>query len=164
MNSLPWLGLLTAAAPQAAEQQILDLDNTVFVILGLFLLLAVLLTQYLWKPYLQVKTERTTRVEGYREQAARMDADAEARLRQIDTQLAQARREGSAALAQARTEAQAREQVLVAEAVATAQAQLAEARGRIEQALATQRAAAQGRAAELGRRAAERVLGRPVVS
>ena len=42
-----------------------------FVQLGIFLLLALVLWQFLWRPYLRVRGERVTRVEGYRQDAVR---------------------------------------------------------------------------------------------
>ena len=48
--------------------------------LGLFLLLLLVLRQFLWKPYLRVLGERTTRIDGYKQDAVRLDAEAAARL------------------------------------------------------------------------------------
>ena len=76
-------------------------------------------------------TERVARVEGYREEAARLEADAEQRLARADVQLAEARRVGAGERAVARAEAHAREQTLLAEANAAAQKKLADARVRL---------------------------------
>ena len=66
---LPFLPLVLAPAPQSHEPQLIDLDQTVFVQLGIFLLLVLVLYRFLWKPYLRVRGERVTRVEGYRQDA-----------------------------------------------------------------------------------------------
>src|SRR5688572_5592005 len=113
-----FLVAVAQAAPQAPEQQLLDLDGTVFVMLGLFLVTAFVLNQWLWKPYLRVREERVTRVDGYRQEAARLEAEAQARLQRVEAQLAEARRVGSAERARARAEAQAREQAILAQAQA----------------------------------------------
>jgi len=54
--------VLAPAAPQSHEPQLIDLDGTLFVQLGLFLLAVVVLYRFLWKPYLRVRDERVTRV------------------------------------------------------------------------------------------------------
>jgi F-type H+-transporting ATPase subunit b len=149
-----------ATAPQAPDQQLMDIDATVFVQLGLFLLTMFLLTKLLWRPYLRVRQERTTRVEGYREEAARLEQEAAVRLTRVEAQLAEARRAGSLERAKARNEAQAREQKLVAEAQAAASRTLAEARSKLDAAFAAEASRLQERAATLGREIAEKVLGR----
>jgi hypothetical protein len=70
----------------------------------------------LWRPYLRVRTERVARVEGYREEAARLEADAERRPARADVQLAGGAPGRAGERAVARGEAHAREQTLLAEA------------------------------------------------
>src|SRR6188768_4112537 len=124
------LALLLTAAPQAHEPQLIDVDGTIFLQLGIFLVLMFVLGQFLWKPYLRVRTERVARVEGYREEAVQLEADAA---------LAEARRTGAGERAVARAEAHAREQTLLAEATAAAQRKLADARGRLIAAVQVER-------------------------
>lgn len=154
-------GLLTSA-PQSPAPQLIDLDGTIFVQLGLFLLLLLILRRFLWDPYLRVRGERVSRVDGYREAATAMDADAAARLTRTEAQLAEARRIGTGVRATARTEAQAREQTVLAEATAAAQKTLAEARARLNGVLDGERAKLTARAAEIGREAASKILRREV--
>lgn len=156
------VSLISATAPQAAESQLLDVDGTVFVMLGLFLLTLVLLTPLLWRPYIRIRGERATRIDGYRSQAEQMQADAKARLEKVEKQLTEARREGAGALAVARAEAQSREQTLLAQAHAKAQTTLAEAKGKLEAAMAAQMANLDLKAQALGKEAAAKVLGRSV--
>jgi F0F1-type ATP synthase membrane subunit b/b' len=153
-----------ARAPQAPDQQLLDLDATVLVMLGLFLLTSVVLTQWLWKPYLRVREERVGRVDGYRQEAARLETEAKTRLAHVEAKLADARRAGSSERARARTEAQAREQAILAEAQAAAARSLAEARARLDSAFAAEQARLHERASALGREIGEKVLGRGVTS
>jgi F0F1-type ATP synthase membrane subunit b/b' len=147
-------------APQAGESQLLDIDNTVFVMLGLFLVLAFILTQWLWKPYLRVREERVRRVEGAREEADRLEADAAARLARIEAQLTEARKASQAERAQARAAAVAREQEIVAAAQEAARKQLIEARGKLDIALASERTRLAAHAQALGREIASKALGR----
>ncbi len=151
---------VATAAPQAEEQQLLDLDASVLVTLGLFLLLAVVLSRWLWKPYLRIRTDRTQRVEGYKDQAVRLDKEAADRLAKVQADLAQARREGSVERARSRAEGQSREQVILAQAQAQAERALGLARAQVEAAMVREKATLTTRAQALGRTAAERVLGR----
>ena len=142
--------------------QLIDVDGTALVQFGLFLLLVVILTKLLWKPYLRVKAERVSRVDGYRKEAQRMDSDAAGRLAQAEAALAEARRVGSGDRAKARAEAHATEQALLATAQADAQKELGAARGRLEVIVARERTRIQTVAAEMGAEAARRILGRNV--
>ena len=122
----------------------------------------IVLGRFLWRPYLRVRTERVARVEGYREEAARLEADAEQRLARADVQLAEARRVGAGERAVARAEAHAREQTLLAEANAAAQKKLAEARKRLNGVVDAERKKLQADASQVATAAARKILGREV--
>jgi F-type H+-transporting ATPase subunit b len=154
----------SARAPEAHGPQLLDVDGTVFLSFGLFLLTMFALNSLLWKPYLRVREARSTRVEGYKEDAKRIDADATTRLGHVEAELAEARRAGSQERARVRIQAQKREQEILSTAQAAAQKSLADARSRIETALTRERATLAARAETLGHEAAERILGRKVAS
>lgn len=156
--------LLVPSAPESHEPQLIDLDQTVFVQLGIFLLLMLVLWRLLWRPYLRVRGERVTRVDGYRQEAVRLEADAAERLARADAALTQARRQGAGERAAARAEAQVREQTLLAEANADAQRTLAAARVRLEAMVATERGKLGVQAGEVARAAARKILGREVTT
>ena len=156
------LALLLTAAPEAHEPQLIDIDRTIFIQLGIFLLVLFILTRFLWKPYLRVRTERVARVEGYREEAARLETDAQQRLTRADAALAEARRVGAGERAVARGEAHAREQTLLAEANAAAQKKLAEARTRLNAVVDTERKKLEADSSEVAMAAARKILGREV--
>jgi F-type H+-transporting ATPase subunit b len=160
MNSA--LALLLQAAPEAHEPQLIDIDGTIFIQLGIFLLLLLVLNQFLWKPYLRVRTERVARVDGYREEATRLEADAQQRLSRADAALAEARRVGAGERAVARAEAHAREQTLLAEASAASQRKLAEARTRLNATVETERKKLETDSAAVAMDAARKILGREV--
>ena len=156
------LFLLSTVAPQSPEPQLIDLDGTAFVQFGLFLLLMLVLRQFLWRPYLKVLGERTTRVDGYKQEAVRLDAEAAERLAKAEAALAEARRVGAGERVEARAAAHKREQEVLAAANATAQKTLAEARARVTASLTAERAKLQQTAAEIGAQAARKILGREV--
>ncbi len=153
-----------ATAPQSAEPQILDLDGTHFVMLGIFLIQLLVLLHFLWKPYLRVRDERVNRVHGARENALQLEAEAATRLSRIEAALAEARRGGNAETARLRVEAQTREQQIVAEAQAAAHKLLVEARAKLDQALAAEKANLQAQTSLLAGEIAEKALGRRLAS
>jgi F-type H+-transporting ATPase subunit b len=153
---------LSDVAPQSHEPQLIDLDGTVFIQLGLFFVLMLVLRQFLWRPYLKVKGERVTRVDGYREDAVKLEAEAAKRLAQAEAGLADARRVGAGERAEARAVAQRREQELITSANVAAQKTLADARARVDAALQSERTKLQQTAAEIGMQAARKILGREV--
>jgi len=155
---------MLAAAPRSAEAQLLDIDGTVFVMLGIFLVLLLILWVFLWRPYLRVRDERVARVDGAREKAAQLDADSTTRLARIETALAEARRGGNAETSKLRLEAQVREQQIITEAQDAAHKMMVQARTEIEAALATEKANLQKYTDQLGRQIAEKTLGRRLAS
>jgi F-type H+-transporting ATPase subunit b len=155
---------LLAAAPRSAEAQLLDIDGTVFVMLGIFLVLLLILWVFLWKPYLRVRDERVARVDGAREKAAQLDTDSAARLARIETALAEAQRHGNAETGKLRLEAQSREQQIITEAQDAARKMMVQARAEIDAALATEKANLQRHTDLLGRQIAEKALGRRLAS
>jgi F0F1-type ATP synthase membrane subunit b/b' len=163
MNSAPLLVTLLTA-PSSPEPQLIDLDGTFFIQLGVLFVLMLALTRLLWKPYLRVRAERVSRVEGYREEAARLEADAQQRLERAEGALAEARRVGAGERAVARAEAHAREQTLLAEAGAAAQRTLSEARARVAATVATERAKLDTSATATAREAARKILGREMAA
>jgi F-type H+-transporting ATPase subunit b len=150
----------TGTAPRSAEAQLLDLDGTVFVMLGIFLVLLVVLWLLLWKPYLRVRDERVARVGGARDKAVQLEAEAAARLSRIEGALAEARRAGTAETSKLRLEAQAREQQILAEAQAAARKMMTEARAQLDATVAAEKATLQLQTALLAREIAEKALGR----
>lgn len=152
------------SAPHAHAPQLMDVDGTLFIQLGLFVVAALVMTKLLWKPYLRVRGERVSRVDGYRKDAVRMEADAATRLARAETQLAEARRVGSGERSVARAEAQAREQTLIAEAQAEAQRALSAARIRLDSTVTAEKARLDAGARETATRVARRILGREVTS
>ena len=154
--------LLLTAVPQSHEPQLIDVDGTVFIQVGIFLVVLLVLGRFLWKPYLRVPIERVARVEGYREEAVKLEADAQQRLARADAALAEARRTGAGERAVARAEAHAREQTLLAEATAAAQRKLAEARTRLNATVAAERKKLEDGSSAVAVEAARKILGREV--
>jgi F-type H+-transporting ATPase subunit b len=156
--------LALASAPQAPEAQLLDLDGSVFIMLGIFLVLLLILWQLLWKPYLRVRDERVARTEGVRASATELEGKAAARLARVEAALADARKSGGAEIAKLRQEAQARERQIIAESQEAARQMLAEARAGLDASVTAEKAALQSETSVLARQIAEKALGRRLAS
>lgn len=83
----PMLGTIAAGG----EHPLIDIDGTVLIQFGLFLLMAFLATQWLFKPYLRMRDERTEGIEGARQEAEAFSAEADAKLADYEAKLAAAR-------------------------------------------------------------------------
>ena len=155
---------LLAAAPRAEESQLLDIDGSVVVMLGIFLVLLLILWRFLWRPYLRVRDERVGRTEGAREKAAQLEADAATRMAKVEGALTEARRAALAEMGTLRQGAQAREQQLIAEAQEAARKMLGEARAKLDVAVANEKANLREQTAVIGRQIAEKALGRSLAT
>ena len=164
LTQLRALTPLLLSAPRSEEAQLLDLDGTVFVMLGIFLALLLILWRFLWRPFLRVRDERVARVEGAKTKAAQLEADAVARVARIEIALADARRAANLETAKLRREAHAREQQIVADAQHSSHTLMVEARAKLDDALAAERTNLQKRTGDLARQIAEKALGRRLAS
>ncbi|MBI5485878.1 MAG: hypothetical protein HY905_00955 [Deltaproteobacteria bacterium] len=97
-----------ASAVWASARSIVDIDATLLVQLGLFLLCFLLLRGLVFKPLIRLADERRAQTTGMREEAKRLDTDADGRTKSLarslqDTKLdAQAEREKIRLLAKQR--------------------------------------------------------------
>ena len=89
--NLPAITVLAAGD----EHPMLDMDLTVLLMLGIFLIVWAAATKLLFKPYLKMRDERTAGVDGAREEATRMNAEADAQLVAYNEKLNTARAEAS---------------------------------------------------------------------
>lgn len=96
-----------------AEQPLIDLDNTLFLQALVFAIMAFLASRWLFKPYLRMREEREEGIEGAREEAERLTAEADARLSDYEGKLKDARERAMAEQRKVRAEAAASEQKLL---------------------------------------------------
>src|SRR5262245_8876343 len=59
---------------------IIDLDSTILLQVGVFVITGLLLTRYLFRPYLKVSQARADGIEGARAEARQMDDEAQAKM------------------------------------------------------------------------------------
>lgn len=141
---------------------LVDIDNTVFVQLGIFLLLLIVLTRFVFKPYLALRAERSLRIEGAKEEALKLSADAESKLGSYEEQILKTRREAAASRVEIRKQGESAAVSRLSEARANADAKLETARLKLSKSADAAQLALRARADVIARVAAQKLLGREV--
>jgi F-type H+-transporting ATPase subunit b len=154
--------ILALAAEAAKDPPIIDLDSTIFLQLGIFIVTALVLSRFLFRPYLEVKTARGAGTEGAKDEARRMAEEADARLADYEQALAKARSKASAERAKLQGEAVKRENEITEAARASNQVAIEEARRKLDTDATAARKQLEPRAQEIARAIARKILGREV--
>jgi len=151
-----------AADVPVAKAALIDIDATLFVLLGLFLLLYVFLRVALFRPVLRVFDEREKRIEGAKAEAREMQEKATTALFQYEAFLKEARAQGAQDREALRVEGQKLAREIVDVVRKETSAELAKGKAVLQAELATAQASIDREAAALAQQAATRLLGRPV--
>jgi len=145
-----------AAVVWASARAIVDIDATLLVELGLFLLCFLLLRGLVFKPLLRLVDERRAQTQGMREEARKLDADADERNKRVLGALQQTKLEGQAERERMRQQSKQREQEILRTAKDEAARLQEAARARVE----AQRADAERAGAEQSRELATGIAAR----
>src|SRR5262249_9341329 len=130
---------------------IIDLDSTVFVQLGVFIVTALILSRFLFKPYLAVRNARVAGIEGAKDEARRMDEEATAKIAEYEHAFNAARSKANLERAKLQAEAVVREREITEAARAATTQALDEARARVSKEAEAARAELAPRAKEIAR-------------
>ncbi len=149
-----------AAAEKATP--LIDLDGTVFVQFGLFLLTMAVLYVLLFRPYLKVRDAREHHIDGARDEAKSMAERSATMEREVEAQIVKARQRGIEERNGLRAEGVAHEQRVLAEARAVAQKEIDGGRASAARDREAARAALLAESGAIGRKVAARILGREV--
>jgi F-type H+-transporting ATPase subunit b len=149
-------------APPMQEHPLIDIDHTVWIQLALFFVVAFVCSRLLFRPYLKMRDERTAGIEGARDEAARLSAEADARLDRYQGQIQAARTRAQDERRKIRTEAAERQRQLGDRARAESTASLDEAKARIRAESDAARGQLLPRAEQLAGDIADALLGRKV--
>ena len=122
--------LLTAAAEEA-EPPLIDVDGTLYVQFALFLIMLLILSRVLFKPYLKLRDDRHKGIEGAREEAHGMEGKARQIVADYDAKLTAAKQRGAEERQRLRTEGAIHERQVLGAARDEAQKALDGARGKI---------------------------------
>ena len=118
-------------AAKGGEHPLIDIDLTIVIQLAIFVALSLLATQWLFKPYLKMRDDREKGIEGAREEAGKLSAEADTRLADYDAKLASARDRARKEQHEIRAEASTHHRELMEKTRATAAADMEEARGKL---------------------------------
>jgi F-type H+-transporting ATPase subunit b len=163
--SLLVVSTFTDAGRALAEGGVtVDLDLTLFVQLGFFLVLLFVLKPTLFDPMMRLFEERESRIEGKRNDATKEDERSAKALAKYESILAKAQVAGATERDAIRAEGLKREVELMTKVRAEVAATLEQGRSEIAREAKAARAELHAEARALGRDAASRVLGREVSS
>ncbi len=101
---------VAAATVLASARSIVDIDGTLLAELVLFLLCFLLLRSLVFKPLLRLVDERRAQTEGAREEAKRLESDADQRTKKVTRAVQQAKVEASEERERLRQQSKQREQ------------------------------------------------------
>ena len=141
---------------------LLDFDGTAFIQFGVFVVVAIVATQFIFKPYLKMRDERDEGTEGARKEAAAMAAQADSNLSDYEAKLAAARDRANNERRTVRAEAVARERELGDKTRAEIAEATKAAEEKVEQEASAARAELLPKASALGHTIASRLLDREV--
>jgi F-type H+-transporting ATPase subunit b len=139
-----------------------DLDASLLVQIGLFVVLLVILKPLLFEPMLKLFEEREKRIEGTRREASKEDERSAKALAKYEAILAKAREAGSAERDVLRADGTKREAELMARVRAQTSTTIEQGRAAIASEARNARAALGQEAHVLARAIAARILGREV--
>jgi F-type H+-transporting ATPase subunit b len=154
--------LVLLAAEGHKPAPLVDIDGTVFVQFGLFLLLLIVLNKFVFRPYLALMKERDANIDGARTEAQQMNARAGTDLESYEDQVMNARKEAAVVRGQFREEGEKAAGDLLAEARNQSDAKITAAREKIQRSADAARLALRTRADGIAKEIATRLLGREV--
>jgi len=155
--------LTQASSTIASGQALIDIDLTVLVQFGLFMLLFIVANKFLFQPYLKLRAHRKTETEGARAEADRMTAEADAKLADYEKQLAKARANATTESDKVRAEAAQHEREATDKARVAAVAAIEEAQAKVRKETEAARAELMPQADVIAKSIASKLLGREVV-
>jgi F-type H+-transporting ATPase subunit b len=146
----------------ASGHPLIDIDWTVAVQFGLFLLLFAISNKLLFQPYLRLRERRKQGIDGARAEAERMTAQADAKLADYEKQLGAARSRANEEGRKVRAEASQHEKDVTDKARGEAQKAIDEATAKMRQETEAARLQLLPQANTLARQIASKLLGREV--
>jgi F-type H+-transporting ATPase subunit b len=151
-----------AAQALAAGHPLIDIDLTVLVQFGLFLILFVVANKLLFQPYLALRERRRAGIDGARSEADRMTAQADAKLADYEQKLAGARERGNEQGRKLRAEGVAHEKDVTDKARKQAQTAIDEASAKMRAETDAARLQLMTQADAIAHQITKKLLGREV--
>ena len=139
---------------------LIDLDGTVFIQFGLFVIMLIVLSRFLFKPYLAMRDARHKGIEGAREEASAMQERARQTNADYDAKLTKARQRGGEERARLRGEGAVYERQVLGAARDESQKVLDAARGKIAADAGAARDKLTAESTALAKQIVKKILGR----
>lgn len=152
------------ARVEEAPPPLIDVDGTFFLQLGLFILMWIVLSTILFRPYLRMRAQREKGIGGARDEAHKMEERASAIVADYEAKFGRAKLRGQEERQRLRSEAAARERQLVGAARDESQRVLDEAKQKVQSEAQAARAKLDAQARDLAKQMAKKILGREVAA
>jgi F-type H+-transporting ATPase subunit b len=138
----------------------MEINATILLQLALFLVLMVLLSQFLFQPLLRLFDARERRIDGAQEEAKQYRENADQKAAIIEERVHQARQEARETLNEFKTRAKSREDEIIGAAREVSQTRLSDARQTLEQQMEQAKSKLNNDAMNLAEDMAAKALGR----
>jgi F-type H+-transporting ATPase subunit b len=149
-------------AREEAPPPLIDVDGTLFIQFGLFLVMLLVLSRVLFRPYLKMRDARHKNIEGARQEAVGMQEKARQVSADYDAKLTRARQRGAEERQRLRAEGAVHERQVLGAARDEAHKSLDAARARIRSEAGAANTQLQAQSGALARQIVTKVLGREV--
>ncbi len=154
--------LATASGGEEKAPPVIDIDGTVLIQFAIFVVMYLVLRQFLFQPYLKMRAERAERIEGAEARAQEMAKRRESLDHDYQSRLDKTRAKAEEERLRIQTEARAREGELLAEARTRAQTRAQETGRAIAAQVAAAESELQKQVEPLAMALAKKLLGREV--
>jgi F-type H+-transporting ATPase subunit b len=141
---------------------LVDLDGTIFVQFGIFIVLLFILTKLVFRPYLALLKERSANIDGAKEEAQRMSTAADADLASYEDQVLKARKDAANVRTALRGEGEQQATAVMAEAREQAEQRVTAAREKIQKSAAAAQLSLRAKVDRVAQEIAAKLLGREV--
>ena len=155
-----FVATLLAAAQPESQPPLIDVDGTLFVQFGLFLIMLFVLSRVVFRPYLKLKDARHAGIEGARDEAHQMQERARQVGADYDAKLTKARQRGGEERARLRGEGAVYERQVLGAARDESQKVLDAARGKIAADAGAARDKLTAESTALAKQIVKKILGR----
>jgi F-type H+-transporting ATPase subunit b len=147
-------------AQEEGPPPLIDIDGTLFVQFGFFIIMLIVLSRTLFRPYLKLRDARHKGIEGAREEASAMQERALKTNADYDAQLTRARQRGAEERARLRGEGAVYERQVLGAARDESQKTLDAARGKIASDAGAARDKLAAESTALAKQIVKKILGR----
>lgn len=141
---------------------IIDIDYTVVVQFGIFIMLLLVLSRFVFRPWLEIHKERSENIEGAREQAGTLDSEADEKFTRYEEKISYARKDAAKVRARVRGEGEERANEILGDARHKTEAKIERARQRTAKSIEKAEVELRRHADEVAKAMASKLLGREV--